>query len=107
MAPPVGLEPTTPRLTAACSTIELRRNIAGPNSIESGPVLAPPILPGRRQPSIVGRDELNYRVRNGNGWALILISTNFVEETRSIPFPGQAFGFARKLHIRSFPLLLR
>ena len=42
----------------------------------SRPVLALPIFPGRRQPSIVGRNELNYRVRNGNGWTLILISTN-------------------------------
>ena len=41
-------------------------------------VLALPIFPGRHQPSIVGRDELNYRVRNGNGWTLVLISTNFV-----------------------------
>ena len=41
-------------------------------------VLALPIFPGRRQPSIVGRDELNYRVRNGNGWTLALISTNYV-----------------------------
>ena len=40
-------------------------------------VLALPILPGRCQPSIVSRDELNYRVRNGNGWTLILISTNY------------------------------
>ena len=39
-------------------------------------MLALPIFPGRRQPSIVGRDELNYRVRNGNGWTLALISTN-------------------------------
>ena len=39
--------------------------------------MALPIFPGRRQPSIVGRDELNYRVRNGNGWTLILISTNY------------------------------
>ena len=78
MAPPVGLEPTTPRLTAACSTIELRRNMTGPISTETRPVLAPPIFPGRRQPSIVGRNELNYRVRNGNGWTLVLISTNFV-----------------------------
>ena len=39
-------------------------------------VLALPIFPGRHQPSIVGRDELNYRVRNGNGWTLALISTN-------------------------------
>ena len=78
MAPPVGLEPTTPRLTAACSTIELRRNISGPNSVELRPVLALPIFPGRRQPSIVSRNELNYRVRNGNGWTLALISTNFI-----------------------------
>ena len=34
------------------------------------------IFPGRCQPSIVDRNELNYRVRNGNGWTLILISTN-------------------------------
>ena len=40
-------------------------------------VLALPIFPGRRQPSIVGSDELNYRVRNGNGWTLILINTNY------------------------------
>ena len=39
-------------------------------------VLALPIFPGRHQPSIVGRNELNYRVRNGNGWTLVLISTN-------------------------------
>ena len=78
LAPPVGLEPTTPRLTAACSTIELRRNISGPSSVEPRPVLALPIFPGRRQPSIVGRDELNYRVRNGNGWTLILINTNYI-----------------------------
>ena len=41
-------------------------------------VLALPIFPGRRQPSIVGRNELNYRVRNGNGWTLILINTNYL-----------------------------
>ena len=79
MAPPVGLEPTTPRLTAACSTIELRRNIQASIPFKSKPVLALPIFPGRHQPSIVGRNELNYRVRNGNGWTLVLISTNFVE----------------------------
>ena len=42
-------------------------------------MLALPIFPGRRQPSIVGRNELNYRVRNGNGWTLVLISTNYVD----------------------------
>ena len=39
--------------------------------------MALPIFPGRRQPSIVGRSELNFRVRDGNGWTLALISTNF------------------------------
>ena len=49
--------------------------MAGPCQKQE-PVLALPIFPGRRQPSIVGRNELNYRVRNGNGWTLALISTN-------------------------------
>ena len=40
--------------------------------------MALPIFPGRRQPSIVSRNELNYRVRNGNGWTLTLINTNYV-----------------------------
>ena len=56
-------------------------------------VLAPPIFPGRRQPSIVGRNELNYRVRNGNGWTLVLISTNFIGAKtlghRSVYRPGK------------------
>ena len=52
--------------------------MTGPSSVEPRPVLAPPIFPGRRQPSIVGRNELNYRVRNGNGWTLVLISTNSI-----------------------------
>ena len=42
-------------------------------------VLALPIFPGRHQPSIVGRSQLNFRVRDGNGWTLALISTNFVD----------------------------
>ena len=35
-----------------------------------------PIFPGRFQPSIVGTDELNFRVRNGNGWTLAVKDTN-------------------------------
>ena len=34
-----------------------------------------PIFPGRHQPSIVSVNELNYRVRNGNGCTLITINT--------------------------------
>ena len=44
-------------------------------------VLALPIFPGRLQPSIVGRSELNFRVRDGNGWTLALISTNYSVES--------------------------
>ena len=36
-----------------------------------------PIFPGRFQPSIVGTDELNFRVRNGNGWTLAVKDTDF------------------------------
>ena len=45
-------------------------------------VLALPIFPVRLQTSIVGRSELNFRVRDGNGWTLALISTNY---SRIIP----------------------
>ena len=34
-----------------------------------------PIFPGSFPPSIVSADELNGRVRNGNGWDLIAIDT--------------------------------
>ena len=52
-------------------------------------VLALPIFPVRLQTSIFGRSELNFRVRNGNGWTLALISTNcmlttFVENIDTI-----------------------
>ena len=40
-------------------------------------MLALPIFPAHLQASIVGRNELNFRVRNGNGWTLILINTNY------------------------------
>ena len=40
-------------------------------------MLALPIFPGRLQPSIVSRSELNFRVRDGNGWTLALINTNY------------------------------
>ena len=36
-----------------------------------------PIFPGRRQPSIFGTIELNFRVRDGNGWTLNVINTNY------------------------------
>ena len=36
-----------------------------------------PIFPGSCPPSIFGASELNFRVRDGNGWTLTAISTNF------------------------------
>ena len=51
-----------------------RRFVA--KSLPSACVLAPPIFPVRLRTSIVGRSELNFRVRNGNGWTLALIGTN-------------------------------
>ncbi len=36
------------------------------------------IFPGRHQPSIVSVNELNYRVRNGNGCTLITINTYYL-----------------------------
>src|SRR5699024_7927945 len=41
-------------------------------------VLALPIFPARLQASIFGADELNFRVRDGNGWTLIAINTNLL-----------------------------
>ena len=41
-------------------------------------VLALPIFPGRHQPSIVGANELNCRVRDGNGCTLTAISTDYM-----------------------------
>ena len=41
-------------------------------------MLALPIFPARLQASIFGADELNFRVRNGNGWTLIAINTNLL-----------------------------
>ena len=65
-APQVGLEPTTTRLTAGCSAIELLRNIECRQR---------PILPGRVQPSTFGTEELNCCVRYGNRWNLFVITT--------------------------------
>ena len=69
MAPQVGFEPTTVRLTAECSTTELLRN----NII----IMARrrPTLTGTRVPTTIGAEELNFRVRYGNGCDLFAIAT--------------------------------
>ena len=47
-------------------------------------MLALPIFPARLQASIFGRSELNFRVRNGNGWTLALINTNFTFSEKKV-----------------------
>ena len=47
-------------------------------------VLALPIFPVRLQTSIFGRSELNFRVRNGNGWTLALINTNLLSFEKKV-----------------------
>ena len=56
MAPQVGFEPTTYRLTAECSTVELLRNMI-PRRLT---------LPGRHHPSTISAGGLNFCVRYGN-----------------------------------------
>ena len=58
----------------------------------SSSVLALPIFPGRLQPSIVGRSELNFRVRDGNGWTLTLINTNYILNSFRCLIPGTPSG---------------
>ena len=62
------------------------------------------IFPVRRQTSIVATDELNFRVRNGNGWTLVVIDTNFVVAN----FAGLRFGVVSPLQYEiSFHVGLR
>ena len=78
-------------------------------------MLALPIFPARLQASIFGRSELNFRVRNGNGWTLALISTNLLSfekeskqrklytsfyKKRSVPFSLLTIFFNSKYSIK-------
>ena len=47
-------------------------------------MLALPIFPGSRPPSIVGANELNFCVRDGNRWTLAAINTNYINTVYSI-----------------------
>ena len=79
--------------TARISRKNYRTTKKAVSHYDSPLVLALPIFPGRLQPSIVGRSELNFRVRDGNGWTLALINTNYHYHSRSnnlnctSPFP--------------------
>ena len=79
MAPPVGLEPTTLRLTAACSTDWAKEECYYRPVLVGGNLCRRRLIfPGGCPPSIVSTSELNYRVRNGNGWTLIVIGTDSI-----------------------------
>ncbi len=69
VAPQVGFEPTTYRLTAGCSTTELLRNDLAWQR---------PILTGGDPPTTFGAETLNFRVRHGNGCGRLAIATRQV-----------------------------
>ena len=48
-------------------------------------MLALPIFPGSHPPSIVGANELNFCVRDGNRWTLIAINTNYLVRRGFVP----------------------
>ena len=89
-APQEGLEPTTLRLTAECSAIELLRLI----------IRRRPTLPGRVQPSTIGAEGLNFCVRYGNRWDPFAIVTG-----NCIVFRGLRSAFAHRTCPR-YPLFL-
>ena len=70
MAPRAGLEPATSWLTVMRST-----DWANEEYERSWPR---PIFPDSFPSSIFGTAQLNFRVRNGNGWTLCVMSTNYV-----------------------------
>ena len=59
------------------SSIEKKKENRNSISCSGIFVSALPIFPVRLQTSIFGRSELNFRVRNGNGWTLALINTDY------------------------------
>ena len=58
-------------------------------------MLALPIFPVRLQTSIVGAGELNFRVRDGNGWTLTAINTN--SGARTLKTEQSSLRMPRKL----------
>ena len=56
-------------------------------------MLALPIFPVRLQTSIFGANELNFRVRDGNGWTLVAISTNLLSFEKESKQRKLSFNF--------------
>ena len=92
MAPQVGLEPTTFRLTAERSAIELLRNME---------MRQRPTLPGRLQPSTIGVLRLNFCVRNGNRWNPQAITTAMGELIYQVCNLTTAYELLRSIFIIS------
>ena len=55
--------------------------------------MALPIFPGSHPPSIVGANELNFCVRDGNRWTLTTINTNylFISSAFADGYPGDPY----------------
>ena len=70
MAPQVGIEPTTDRLTADSSTAELLRNNTS---------LATFYSHRDKVPTTIDAEKLNFRVRYGNGCDLLAIATRLFD----------------------------
>ena len=70
-------------------------------------MLALPIFPASHPASIVGADELNFCVRDGNRWTLIAINTNCIPSPRQLSLPGELlyytalFSFVKRYFCRS------
>lgn len=78
MAPQAGFEPATDRLTADSSTTELLRNIISfinKNMVDKIKKLGGVLLSQGETPTTIGAEELNFRVRHGNGCDLFAIAT--------------------------------
>ena len=52
-------------------------------------MLALPIFPASHPASIVGADELNFCVRDGNRWTLIAINTNYILSPLQLSLSGE------------------
>ena len=91
VAPRVGLEPTTLRLTAGCSAIELLRNIGKAFAFPIG-IRQRSTLPGRLQPSTIDAEGLNFCVRDGNRWNPFAIVTGNGIITRASGLKALAQG---------------
>ena len=92
MAPQVGLEPTTDRLTADSSTTELLWN----NKIKYLPGNV--LLSRNVSPTTIGAKELNFCVRHGNRCDLFAIVTKqfLLRDKRSHTFS------LRKMNVYTF-----